>query len=114
VLAGLVISWRVEGVAENWQDVTREQTMPGPGQDAHLAKGIGEVDQVTVRGFAIAAYSEDHATIRYSVRTPKIDASCITDVQWYEGDWRLVLAGDGSSSSGCERGAPESFTPWGP
>lgn len=114
VLAGLVISWRAAGAAENWQDVIRAQTLPGPGQDAALADGLGSPELVTVRGFDVAAYTEDRATIRYYLHTPAIDASCTEDLTWSEGDWRLVLGEDGSTSSGCSRGAPDTFTPWGP
>ena len=114
VLAGITISVRASGAAENWRDVIRTQTMPGAGQDAALAGSLGEADQVTVRGFTVVAYSPDRATVRYYLHSPKIDASCTTDVQWSGGDWRLVLGEDGSTSSGCSQGAPVSFIPWGP
>ena len=114
VLAGITISLRVNGVAENWQDVARTQTMPGPGQDALLAKPLPDAALVTIRGFSIAGYSEQRATIRYYLHAPDVDANCTTDVQWSNDDWRLVLADDGSTSSGCQQGAPADFTPWGP
>lgn len=114
VLAGITISLRVNGVAENWQDVARTQTIPGPGQDALLAKPLPDAALVTIRGFSIAGYSDQRATIRYYLHTPETDANCTTDVQWSNDDWRLVLADNGSTSSGCERGAPTDFTPWGP
>lgn len=114
VLAGLVISWRASGAAENWQDVIHQQTMPGPGQQAALQLGLGNTEQVTVRGFHVSAYTDDRATIRYYLRSPAIDATCTEDLAWSEGDWRLVLGDDGSKSSGCVQGAPADFTPWGP
>lgn len=114
VLAGLTISLRASGVAENWHDVITAQTLPGAGQDAALAAPLGPAEQVTVRGFQVAAYTEDRATIRYYLHSPSIDASCTEDVAWSAGDWRLVLGDDGSTSSGCTQGAPATFTPWGP
>lgn len=114
VLAGITISLRVNGVAENWQDVAREQTMPGAGQDALLSKPLPNAELVSIRGFDISGYSPDRATIRYYLHSPAADASCTTDVQWSNNDWRLVLSDDGSTSSGCTAGAPADFTPWGP
>lgn len=114
VLAGITIGLRAGGVAENWQDVVRTQTMPGPGQEALLAKPLGDAALVTVRGFVMAGYSDQRATIRYYLHTPEGDANCTTEVQWSDNDWRLVLGDNGSTSSGCEVGAPVDFTPWGP
>lgn len=114
VLAGITIGMRANGVAENWQDVARAQTMPGPGQDALLAKPLPDAEVVTVRGFSIAGYSDQRATIRYYLHSSSADASCTTDVQWSNDDWRLVLTDNGSTSSGCALGAPADFTPWGP
>jgi len=114
VLAGITIGMRANGVAENWQDVVRAQTMPGPGQDALLAKPLPDAEVVTIRGFAIAGYSDQRATIRYYLHSPSADANCTTEVQWSNDDWRLVLTDKGSTSSGCALGAPTDFTPWGP
>lgn len=114
VLAGITISLRVNGVAENWQDVAREQTMPGTGQDALLTNPLPNAELVTIRGFDIAGYSPDRATIRYYLQSPAAEASCTTEVQWADGDWKLVLTDTGSTSSGCTQGPPQDFTPWGP
>ncbi len=114
VLAGITIGMRANGVAENWQDVVRAQTMPGPGQDALLARPLPDAEVVTIRGFAIAGYSDQRATIRYYLHSPSADANCTTEVQWSNDDWRLVLTDKGSTSSGCALGAPTDFTPWGP
>ena len=114
VLAGITIALRADGAAENWQDVLRQQTMPGPGQDAALNGPLANAEQVALRGYTVAGYSADRATIRYYLHTPASDASCTTEVQWSGGDWRLVLGDDGSTSSGCAQGAPVEFTPWGP
>lgn len=114
VLAGITIGLRAGGAAENWQEVVRTQTMPGPGQDALLAKPLGDAALVTIRGFDIAGYSDQRSTIRYYLHTPEGDSNCTTDVQWSNDDWRLVLGDDGSTSSGCQLGVPADFTPWGP
>lgn len=114
VLAGITIGQRANGVAENWQDVARQQTMPGPGQDALLSKPLPDAEVVTVRGYTVAGYSPDRATIRYYLHSSSADASCTTEVQWSADDWRLVLTDKGSTTSGCALGAPDGFTPWGP
>lgn len=114
VLAGITIALRADGVAENWQDVVRQQTIPGPGQDAALAGPLAEGELVSLRGFDVAAYSPDRATVRYYLHTPASDTTCTTDVQWSDDDWKLVLGDDGSTASGCQPGAPQEFTPWGP
>ena len=114
VLAGITIALRANGVAENWQDVARQQTIPGPGQTALLAKPLPAAEVVTVRGYTVAGYTPDRATVRYYLHTPTTDANCTADVQWSSGDWRLVLTDSGSTTSGCATGAPVDFTPWGP
>ena len=113
VLAGYVIAMRV-GLADDRAAVIREQTLPGPGQDVLLASVPNSSEVVTPRGFAVAAYSSEASTIRYRLSTAAGEYSCTTDVRWSDGDWRLVVGNDGSTSSGCERGAPDKFTPWGP
>jgi len=62
----------------------------------------------------VAAYSPDAATVRYRLQNNGDDYSCDMDVRWSDGDWRLVLGDDGSTASGCVRGVPDTFTPWGP
>lgn len=113
VLAAYVISMRAGGLADDWQAVVREQTMPGPGQNALLA-AVPNTPTVTVpRGFSLAAYSPEAATVRYRLQNDGTDYTCDMDVRWFEGDWRLVVGDDGSTARGCVRGVPESFTPWG-
>lgn len=115
VLAGAVIPMRADGVAEDWQTVVREQTVPGAGQTAKLnSTPTATSDIATIRGFTIAAYSEDRATINYYLPTASGQFSCTVDVVWYNSDWRLRLGDDGSTATGCTPGVPASFTPWGP
>jgi hypothetical protein len=105
---------RSTGLAQDWQAVVREQTMPGPGQAVLLGAVPNSPNVVTPRGYDLAAYDQDRATIRYRLSTATGDFSCTTDVRWSAGDWRLMLGDDGSTSSGCVRGVPDAFTPWGP
>ena len=114
VLAGYVIAMRSTGLADDWRAVVREQTIPGPGQAVLLGSVPNTPDVVTPRGYDLAAYDESRATIRYRLSTATGEFSCTTDVRWSDNDWRLVLGDDGSTSSGCARGVPEAFTPWGP
>lgn len=114
VLAAYTIPIRVAGVASNWQAVARQQTMPGAGQDALIAAGLHETTSTTPRGFSVAAYSPDRATIADYEHTGQGDFTCTTDVRWYQGDWRIELQSDGSTSTGCSADVPANFTPWGP
>lgn len=113
VLAGYVIAMRI-GLADDRAAVIREQTMPGPGQDVLLATVPNSSGITVPRGFDVAAYSEDRSTIRYRLSLNDSEYTCTTDVRWSDGDWRLVVGDDGSTSSGCVRGVPTEFTPWGP
>ena len=112
-MAGYVIAMRI-GLADDRAAVIRQQTMPGPGQDVLLGT-VSNSSAINIpRGFAIAAYSQDRSTIRYRISSNSVDYACTTDVRWSDGDWRLVVEDDGSTSSGCVRGVPDAFTPWGP
>lgn len=115
VLAGYVIAFRAEGVAENWKTVVREQTMPGAAQAVKLASTPTEVSQVvTPKGFTVAAYTDAAATISYYLHSEQLESSCTINVAWYEDDWRVQLQDDGSTASGCVQGVPASFVSWGP
>ena len=114
VLAAYVIAMRGGGLADDWKTVVREQTMPGPGQDVLLGSVPNFSSVTTPRGFVVAAYSPDRSTIRYGLDVNGGDYACTINVQWSDNDWRLVLGDDGSTSSGCTRGLPDEFTPWGP
>jgi hypothetical protein len=113
VLAGYVIPLRI-GLADDRRAVIQQQTVPSPGQAVLLSSVSNSSEIVTARGFDIASYSADASTIRYRLSTANGEYTCTTDVRWFEGDWRLVVGDDGSTSSGCVRGVPDEFTPWGP
>lgn len=115
VLAGFVIAMRADGVAEDWKSVVRTQTVPGAGQTAKLAAPVSQTSGVTTaRGFSIVGYTDNRATISYYLHQNTFEGSCTVNVDWYAGDWRVELADDGGTSSGCTQGVPASFTPWGP
>lgn len=114
VLAAYTIPIRVAGVAANWQEVARQQTVPGAGQDALIAAGLHETTSVVPRGFSVSAYSPDRATIAEYLHTGQADATCTIDVRWYQGDWRIELQDDGGTATGCVTQVPAHFTPWGP
>lgn len=105
---------RIGGLADDRDAVVRQQTIPGPGQAVLLGSVANPQSIETPRGFEIAAYSPDAATIRYRLDTASGDFACTTDVRWSSGDWRLLVGDDGSTSSGCVQGVPDQFTPWGP
>jgi len=113
VLAAYVIAMRT-GLAEDWRSVVKTQTLPGPGQAVLLGSVPNASSVTTPRGFDVAAYSPDRATVRYRLSQNDNDYACTIDVAWSDNDWRLVLGDDGSTSSGCVKGVPEDFTPWGP
>jgi hypothetical protein len=114
VLAGYVISMRM-GLADDWQAVVRTQTQPGPGQQAALGTPPAPMtDMVQLRGFRVVAFDGARATVGYYLHTSGGEYDCTANLAWVGGDWRLLLQDDGSSLSGCTRGVPETFTPWGP
>lgn len=113
VLAAWTISLRV-AVAPNWQQVVKQQTIPGPGQTARLAAGVQQVEVDTARGFQVSAFSPERATISFWIQSPQLSGTCPISVQWVSGDWRLVLENDGGTSPSCTQQAPAQFTPWGP
>ena len=113
VLAAYIIPLRVAGVAANWQEVARQQTMPGAGQEALLAAGLGQTTSVTPRGFSVSAFSPDRATVAEYEHTGEGDFTCTIDVRWYQGDWRVELQDDGSTSTGCVAQVPDDVHPVG-
>jgi hypothetical protein len=124
VLAALTIPTRL-GVVGDFAGVVKQQTLPGPGQDARLKQGQNRNaanDQVTPFGFAINSYDDTAATVTFYVSKRGVSVRCASTVQWAggtHGDWLLRLASDGSVASDCEQvpaagqRAP-GFVPWGP
>ena len=114
VLAGWIISMRVQGVATDWQTVVRQQTVAGAGQDARLAEGLKAMTSVEPKGFSVSAYAPERATVAYYEHTGQGDFTCTLDVRWVDDDWKLVLGDDGSTATSCVQQVPAHFTPWGP
>jgi hypothetical protein len=123
VLAALTIPTLL-GVTGGFAGVVKQQTVPGPGQDALLKQGQSRNaanDQVTPFGFAINSYDDTAATVTFYVRKRASSIRCSSTVQWIgasNGDWDLRLATDGSVASACEQ-VPDAqrapgFVSWGP
>ncbi|HEY8719437.1 hypothetical protein [Pengzhenrongella sp.] len=117
LLASAVIVLRADGLADDFETVIREQTMPGPLQDAKIAAGKQVMPSASTAplGFRIDKYTDDEATISlYVSQGGAGDFTCSGIVQWYEGDWRLRLAPDGGTAQSCIQGPPlGDYIPWG-
>jgi hypothetical protein len=111
LLAAAVIGLRADGLADDFATVIREQTMPGPLQDAKIQAGKKNMPAASTAplGFQIAkGYTDDEATIYLYIRQAgKGDFTCTEIVQWYQGDWRIRLAPDDlGSAQTCVQGPP--------
>jgi hypothetical protein len=110
LLAAAVIGLRADGLADDFATVIREQTMPGPLQDAKIQAGKQVMPSASTAplGFKIDKdYTDDEATIYlYVTQGGKGDFTCTVIVQWYKGDWRIRLAPDGGSAQSCVQGPP--------
>jgi len=106
LLAAVQIEYRIL-LARDGVGVAREQTVPGEGQDRLVAaleqRGWepptpGEICQVA--GFRVVTYSDDDAVISLAARCAASGSLQLTEarMQWTDGDWRRVLAPDGSMS----------------
>jgi hypothetical protein len=122
LLAAWTIPERAEAAADfTW--VVKQQTMPGPGQDAQLKQGQirhPAVNQAVPIGFKINAYDATAATVTFYARDLGATYRCTSGVQWAggtHGDWLLRVAPDGSTFTGCEK-VPGTLGPdvvtWGP
>lgn len=92
-------------LARDGETVAREQTVPGPGQEALLTalkqRGWsparpGEVCQLA--GFDFASYAPERAVISFATRCGKSLQLTQTTVAWSGTDWRVELQPDGSES----------------
>lgn len=106
LLAGAQIQYR-QLLAPNWQQVSSQQVMPGPGRDAFtqaraqmpgsVEPAPGELAQLS--GFRVLNYSPQMATIQYVSRTVSGAQTVTTStLQWDGGDWKLKLP-DGPSTA---------------
>jgi hypothetical protein len=94
----------------------------GLGRATLLTQGqnhAGIVPSVPV-GFALGSYRDQAATVRFHVKQRGLDFDCTRTVQWVggrDGDWRILLAGDGGTSLACRKIQPDEakgFITWGP
>jgi hypothetical protein len=123
VLAAWTIPARLGDAAE-FTAVVKQQTLPGPGQDARLKQGQTRhlaSDEPLPLGFRVNAYDGSIATITFYVRQPGLTGRCASSVQWVggkAGDWELRFATDGSAVFGCEKVADNlaglDLVAWGP
>lgn len=118
LLAGAQIQYR-QLLAPNWQQVSSQQVMPGPGRDAFMQArsqmgsvepAPGELAQIS--GFRFINYSPGMATIQYVSRTVAGAQTVTTStVQWDGGDWKLVLPAGPSTAQPLTSMA--GVSPWG-
>lgn len=116
LVAGYTISMLVDGLADDFETVVTEQTVPGVGQTTRLEQGPTERPTTVVvpRGFVLDRYTNDEATMTFYLETAGQKVSCSFTVQWYENDWRVKLQENGQTPGGCIATEPVIFTPWGP
>lgn len=91
---------------DGWREVLDRQVLPGPGRDifARVRATLGSDDPPGTygqpAGFRFVAFTPDVASIQLVTRFPTtghLQVATLT-VQWVDGDWRLLLQPDGSSS----------------
>ena len=105
LLAAVQIAVRSE-LAADWQHVVADQVVPGAGRDVYVTKRKAE--NVTIQpgeygqiaGFGFITYTNTTAVVQIAVRLPSggLQAGALT-VQWFNGDWRLVVEPDGAAST---------------
>ena len=80
--------------------VLQQQTVPGPGRTAALAAGTPQANtglSAQIAGFKVTSYTGRAATvdIAFQLNTGQL-VSFPAPVQWDGGDWKAVLADDGT------------------
>jgi len=119
ILAGYTIAIRL-GIAPQFNAVVTQQTVPGVGQAALLKQGppkVAVAGAAVPKGFLVDSYTNDDATVTYYLSYPNVgEFTCSSHVQWFPGstDWLLRLESNGDVFSGCVKGAPGRYVPWGP
>lgn len=94
--------------------------VPGPGRDKLLvAVKAGEIEQVPegarfqIAGFRMDRYTGDWATITLALEDDGRYFAVGMDLQWVDGDWKIVANDDGTTSWGsAEIPNLASFVPW--
>lgn len=130
IVAALQISARYS-LADDWRPVLEFQVAPGHERDSaarrmaerSAAKGAEEIEDadpdefMQVAGYQVISFSADAAAIR--VARGSVDRgtaiATIYTVEWIDGDWRLRIQPNGSSTSATQSlKSLAGFTPWGP
>jgi len=95
-------------ISPDWRQVVQLQVMPGEGRDAYVAErskvtgtgGNQPGDYNQLAGFKFVTYSPAVAVIEIASKNDSgaLQAGPVT-VDWSDGDWKLQLQTDGSSSA---------------
>lgn len=91
---------------DGWREVLEQQVLPGPGRDTFARLRAGVTDEASPgtygqpAGFRFVAFTPDVAAIQLVSRFPTTGVLqvVVVTVKWVDGDWRLELQPDGSSS----------------
>lgn len=107
---------------DGWREVLEQQVLPGPGRDvfARLRATVDSDDPPGTygqpAGFRFVAYTPDVASVQLVTRFPmtgNLQVVTLT-VKWVDGDWRLQLQPDGSSSPTAQAVTDlDGFVVWG-
>lgn len=97
--AASLVGAAVEGT--NREEIAQELVAEGPGRDAAIAQASEPVDSQTfgmsIEGFRVLEYTTDAARVDFALRLTSGEyVSYVVDLRWERGDWKLVLADDGS------------------
>jgi hypothetical protein len=106
-----------------WREVAEKQMLPGPPRDAFLEARAKEKDKPlsappsagAYAGFAVLSYTEERASVMILVEFgTEAYFSIPVDVQWHQGDWKLMLRPDGTYSPDPQVvRATDGFVTWG-
>jgi hypothetical protein len=105
-----------------WRQVVERQVLPGPGREAfvRLRATVDAADPPGTHGqpagFRIVAFTPHVAVVQEAVRFPSTGALqvTVTTLRWVDGDWRLELQPDGSTSPTAQAvPSLDGFVVWG-
>lgn len=110
-----------------WREVVARQVLPGPSRDAYV-RLRATVDDATdadtsaggqgqPAGFRFLAFTPGVAVVQEAIRFPRSGVLQVTSttLRWVDGDWRLELQPDGSTSPTAQQVADlDGFVLWGP
>ncbi|MWV51589.1 hypothetical protein GRS96_20195 (plasmid) [Rathayibacter sp. VKM Ac-2803] len=94
--------WAMGSNASLSRAVTEQLVVPGPGRDAALATEYGTSNNgvsVQIAGFKVLSYTGDRATIdtAFTLNNGTLSSGA-QELQWSDGDWKVVLTDDGQPS----------------